>query len=135
MATRVDFYVLTPDKKLNFVGSTVNEYYGDFEKATTLKDYLKSVRELMIENKSIEGNWYWPWKNSHISDEVFVFKQTPKFLNRGNGVLLTKVDVRGCEATHLNFIEYSKRGNENLHDEDGYYDEKFTEKYLLPIMK
>jgi len=135
MATRADFYTMSEKGEFTFIGSTSNSYYGDFEKATNIQDYLKSVRELLRENNSIEGKWYWPWKNSHISDEVFVFKNTPKLLNKNKGILLTKVHVRGCEETHLNFIKYTDRSNENLHDENGYFDQKYTEKYLLPIMQ
>lgn len=135
MATRADFYVLDVENQFKFVGSTVNEYYGDFEKATNLNDYLKSVKEILKENQSIEGKWYWPWKNSNISDEVFVFKLTPSFFNKNKGVLLTKVHVKDCPDTHLDFIKYTDRGNEVYHDEAGYYDKKYTERYLLPIMK
>jgi len=135
MATRVDFYVMSPDGELQFIGNTVNEYYGDFEKATNVKDYLKSVRELLAINSSIEGKWYWPWKTSNISDEVFVFKQTPTFFNKNKGKLLSKVYVNGedRDENYLWFADYDKRYDEKYMDNDerGWYKKEFATKIKL----
>jgi len=91
MATRADFYIQDHKENLEFLGSTVNDYEGDFEKAKTVEQYRASVIELLEENESELGKWYWPWKNSVISDEVFIFRNTPKLFSKGKGVLLTKV--------------------------------------------
>lgn len=138
MATRADFYVMLSDKSLEFIGSTSNSYYGDFEKATSLKDYLKSVKELLAENGSIPGKWYWPWKHSKISDEVFIFKLTPTWLFKNKGVLMTKVHVHddgGCDNPILNIVKYADRYDERYYDTDGYYQRDRTELVNLPIFE
>lgn len=139
MATRVDFYVLDVDEKLEFIGSTVNEYYGDFEKAVSLQTYLKSVRELLKENNSIEGKWYWPWKTSNISDEVFVFKVTYQLFNWTVGKTLSKVYVDGedRDENYLWFADYNKRYEERymVSQERGLYNKKFAQKIRLPRME
>lgn len=137
MATRADFYIMQPDSTLEFVGSTSNSYYGDFETATSLKDYLKSVNELLVKNGSIPGKWYWPWKHSRITDEVFIFKITPSWLNKTKGILMTKCDVKGesnLEMPELYIVPYSVRYDERYYSEQGYYQKDKTVKISLPIL-
>lgn len=134
MATRADFYVMK-DGELELIGCTSNEYSGDFEEATNLKDYLKSVRELLRLNKSSEGKWYWPWSNSHITDEVFVFQVKPNFFSKNAGVLLSKVHVNGCPETHLYFAKYDDRYNEDFNEETGEYNPVKAICLKLPIYK
>lgn len=135
MATRADFYTMDKDGKLILIGCTSNNYSGDFEEATNINDYLKSVRELMAENNSIEGKWYWPWTNSHITDEVFIFKSTPKWYNKNRGVLLSKVYVHNCPDTHLYFAKFDVRYSEKYQLEGGYYKPEHATLIELPVFE
>ena len=136
MATRSDFYILHHDGKLEFLGNTTNEYYGDFETANTETKYRLSVIELLKENHSILGKWYWPWDTSKISDNVFVFKCTPSFFNKYKGVLMCKTHVTGDNDNFkLPVVKYDERYNEKYYNEDGYYDPKFVEWITLRKMR
>lgn len=121
MATRADFYI-RKNGVLEFLGSTSNDYYGDFEKSTNEKHYRNAIREQLIGNKSIEGEWYWPWKNSFITDEVFIFDVRPALFNKGKGVLLAKVHTdQERKEPVLAFLDYDKRYTDRYHNEGGYH--------------
>lgn len=136
MSTRADFYIQETTGELKFLGSTSNSYYGDFETATKRQQYLTSIWDLLRENGSQPNKWYWPWKNSQITDEVFIFRMTPRWFNRSKGVLLTKVYTRGEKSfDELYFIKYSDRGNPLHTDEDGYTKTESAQLIKLPILK
>ncbi|MFD2874057.1 hypothetical protein ACFS5N_16360 [Mucilaginibacter ximonensis] len=134
MATRADFYIQHTDGKLELLGCTSNAYDGDFEKAKTVGQFRKAVGELLIENNSLPGKWYWPWKTSHITDEVFVFKHTPSFFNKDKGKLLSKVYVRDVSDDFLYFSDYEERYNRELFNEEtGLFDISRAQLIQLPI--
>lgn len=121
MATRADFYILHPNGQMELLGCTSNEYSGDFEDAKNETQYRKGVSELLQANRSLPGKWYWPWLNSHITDEVFVFEITPTLFNKHKGRVLTKVYTKpDVPETKLAFIENSKRGDDRYTDQQGY---------------
>jgi len=139
MGTYADFYILHTNGHMELLGCTKNEYDGDFTDAKTKKQFRDGVATLLTLNRSEPGQWYWPWKNSKITDEVFVFKATPKWYNRDKGVLLSKVYCKEEERDedHLYFAEYDKRYDEKymVDGERGYYNPAFAEKIKLPLMK
>lgn len=118
MATRADFYI-RKNNKLEFLGCTSNDYYGEFEKSKDENHFRKSVSELLRQNNSIDGKWYWPWKNSFISDEVFIFDVRPAWLNKHKGVLLAKVHTeKDRKEPILAFLDYRKRYQDAYMDEE-----------------
>lgn len=136
MATRADFYIQDKDGKLEFLGSTVNDYDGDFEESKTVTDFRKSVLDKLKENNSIAGKWYWPWDNSAITDEVFIFKHTPSFFNKDKGVLLTKTYFKDKDyhSNVLGICLYKNRYSEKM-DDDGYLPDNMLSFIELPNLK
>lgn len=138
MATRADFYIQNKDGNLIFLGSTVNDYDGDFEEAKTVSEFEKLIYEKLRDNKSGIGVWYWPWKTSYISDLVFIFKHTPSFFNRDKGELWCKTNCNPNifnQYNDKNKLCITKFSNKNKLNEDGYIDEKFIKIIDIPTMK
>lgn len=106
MATRADYYTLIKGE-LKFLGSTSNAYDGDYLEAKTLNQFVDRVNEELKGNNSIQEKWYWPWTNSKLTDEVFIFKNTPKLFNKSAGKVLMKIHSDGKYDTGLaHFVEY-----------------------------
>ena len=119
MATSADFYTLIKGE-LNFIGSTLNAYDGDYLESKKLNHFIEKVKEELKENNSIEGKWYWPWENSKLTDEVFIFELTPSLLNKQKGKVLMKISSDyDFENGIANFIEYN--GCLGDVDTDGLY--------------
>lgn len=134
MSTRADFYIRKKGQ-LEFLGSTSNDYYGDFEKSKDEKHYRKSVSELLVENRSFPKKWYWPWKTSFISDEVFVFDVRPSFFNKHKGVLLSKVHTeKESNEPVLAFLEYDHKYTEKYYKQEGYHYSKDCIFIEMPIV-
>lgn len=133
MATRADFYIMNTDGSLELLGCTLNDYDGPFEDATNEDQFRKEVSIMLQRNESVAGKWYWPWKNSHISDQVFIFKKTPKLLNKKKGVVMTKVHINpDTTEDQLAIVRFEDRYNEKYYNEDGYYDTSKVEIINLP---
>ena len=131
MATRADFYI-RKNNELEFLGSTSNDYYGDFEKSKNEIHYRDSVNMLLANNNSERFKWYWTWKNSYISDEVFIFDVRPNILNKSKGLLLAKVHTdKERKEPFLYFIEYKKRYTDKYIDEDSAH---YSEHCILIMM-
>lgn len=123
MATRADFYIMDAKGKLELVGCTSNDYDGEFEEAKTAHKFRKEVRIMLNRNNSIEGRWYWPWKNSHISYEVFIFRMDKK------EVWCKTYD--DTSETQLAIIPMKDR----YMNEEGGYNHENIEIIELPLMK
>lgn len=100
--TRADFYIKEGDK-YTYLGGNSNNYDGEFEKATNAFDFENAVEELLNEENDSIDNYAdqllpWPWKNSKLTCEVFIFEVTkPKFWQfwkrKDSGILYRKACV------------------------------------------
>jgi hypothetical protein len=78
MGTRADFYLLKEKTELQWVGSIAWDGYeiDGVEMATSEQGYLNIIQQVMSRRKdftSPEKGWPWPWNNSKLTDEVYVF--------------------------------------------------------------
>ncbi len=143
--TRADFYVKEEDK-YTLIGCTSNNYNGDFEEAKTAKQFIESVRKMLIEendkrNYISDQKLAWPWTCSTTTDEVFIFEIVkPKFWQffkpKESGVVY---QIRDCIGT----TEFPNRVIglpidfewEDI-DEDGVYTGKLKQReFDLPELK
>lgn len=136
MATRADFYIWHPSGEIELLGCTSNAYDGDFETAKTDLEFRERVNNLLAENNSIRGKWYWPWKHSKITDEVFVFKVTPRLFKKRAGKLMSKVYTQWHDSNsrELYLADFDLRYDERYcNQETGEYNINYTEKIILPV--
>jgi len=134
MATRADFYI-RKNGELEFLGSTSNDYYGDFEKSRTEKHFRQSVNDLLAGNQSLQGKWYWPWKTSFITDEVFIFDVRPQIFNKQAGILLAKVHTeKERKEPILAFLQYDKRYSDKYSNGEGDHYSKHCEFIEMPVI-
>lgn len=136
MATRADFYIQDKKGELEFLGSTVNDYDGDFEDSKTVSEFRQNVLDKLKLNNSVSGKWYWPWDNSVVTDEVFIFKHTPSFFNKDKGVLYTKTYFKGrdCNSNILGVCLYKNRYHESQ-DDSGYLPDSMIKFIEVPNLK
>lgn len=87
MGTRADFY-LRKEQQLTWLGSIAWDGYSidNVGKAKTEKQYLSRLKTLLEgrEDGTFPKNgWPWPWKNSKLTDEIWVFNCDDNSIYRG----------------------------------------------------
>jgi hypothetical protein len=94
MSTRADFYIKKSDNKLEWLGSIAFDGYdiGVIEKAKTEIEFKKYLNEFFEGRNDVtlpSQGWPWPWNNSKLTDECYVWiTDTGTFLGKaGDGRL------------------------------------------------
>ena len=77
MGTRADFY-LKNDDNLEWLGSIAFDGYDidDVSKASTKTEFKKLLKDFLDNRDDStypENGWPWPWNNSKLTDEIYVF--------------------------------------------------------------
>lgn len=85
MGTRSDYYIMK-DEKIEWLGSCGWDGYpgGIPEGLVNIEseeEFRKALAQLIQEHKGYDKNWPWPWKNSGITDYVYVFKENKVYCN------------------------------------------------------
>lgn len=78
MGTRADFYIEKKDKSLEWLGSISFDGYeiDNVEGSKTPRQYksrLKSFLKNRDDATFPEQGWPWPWDNSKLTDEIYIF--------------------------------------------------------------
>lgn len=87
MGTRADFYV-RKSNELNWMGSIAWDGYsiGNIGKSKTERQFLNRLKSFLSERDDAtypENGWPWPWKNSKLTDEIWVFDCETNSIWRG----------------------------------------------------
>jgi len=136
MGTRADFYV-RKDNQMEWVGSIAFDGYdiGGVGMATTEQGFRNTLSEFLKGRDDLtnpKDGWPWPWNNSKLTDEVWVWDCESSAIYRG-------YDHDGTYEDHTTVQYFSKGVKQFGYTEDGEeienQDRSRLKAWLLPDMK
>lgn len=136
MGTRADFYV-RKDNQMEWLGSIAWDGYeiDNVRKAKSEKGFRRLLSEFLAGRRDAtypKDGWPWPWNNSKLTDEIWVWDCESKSIYRG-------ADHDGEYEDHTT-VQYFSRGTRQFgYDENGEEietpDRTQLKAWLLPDMK
>lgn len=133
MGTRADFYV-REDGQMNWLGSIAWDGYPkgidqEVLNSQNEKDYLFNLKAFFDKRKDVtlpEQGWPWPWNNSKLTDECYVYEQ---------GVVKRMVEHDGDYKNHkTECVFYRASTYEQHYDDNGLINKEEKWKFCVPDM-
>lgn len=132
MGTRADFYI-RKEKELTWLGSIAWDGYeiGNIGKAVSEKSYMSRLSKFLSERDDAtypKNGWPWPWKNSKLTDEIWVWDCDTNSIWRG---WKDTGEYSDCTTPYLFYKGYQQQGMGDNYEE---VDVPNSEAWLMPDM-
>ena len=129
MGTRADFYI-KKNKKIEWLGSIAWDGYeiDEVEDAKSEEEYVKLLTEFLSERNDAtykEDGWPWPWNNSKLTDECYVFE---------HGTIWQMISHDGNYRDHSTECLFAPYNEAETNDDGEIINSVATRRFCVPDM-